>query len=291
MGGLDSYRDAASRYGVKLYRGIDQVTGAKTLFAKSGIPGSVGSATCALWQELAPKLTASRTFKVWPFEGDLRVLLQTTPVVVGEIYPRAAYATALLDCPDASRPPLVVAKTDVNVRREAIAVLLATKWVRSVGVTVENLDEAEANEDDFDACMTAAALLRCVLEKSTLCPSDLHSARSEGGMLGTGSVNLRLSQRTFGRPGRVRGLRGSPQTASQRLQGEHHHEANVADVRGRARMFRCPIAGCDKVYRGSRGGWDGHVGSIRLHPRWHPELPSGEDRKRQFEVEFPGFFR
>src|SRR5438046_3201667 len=83
-------------------------------------------------------------------------------------------ATRPLDCPDASRPPLVVAKTDVNVRREAIAVLLATKWVRSVGVTVENLDEAEANEDDFDACMTAAALLRCVLEKSLLCPSDIN---------------------------------------------------------------------------------------------------------------------
>ena len=33
--------------------------------------------------------------------------------------------------------------------------------------------------------------------------------------------------------------------------------AGVGDA---VRVFRCPIAGCDKVFRGSRGGWDGHVG-------------------------------
>jgi uncharacterized C2H2 Zn-finger protein len=279
----------AARHGVNLYRRIDQITGAKTMFAKSGIPGSVGSATCALWQELAPKLVEGRTFKVWPFEGALPVLLRSTPVVVGEIYPRAAYATALLDLADASRPPLAVAKTDVHVRREAIAVLLATKWVRSTGVTVENLAEAEVNEDDFDACMTAAALLRCVIEKSLLCPSDLNSPRSEGGMLGTGSVNLRLRTQTFGSPGRVRDARRSPQRAGQPSE-RVRQEAKAVDLRDGTRMFRCPIAGCDKVYRGSRGGWDGHVGSIRLHPHWHPELRRADDRKRQFEVEFPGFF-
>ena len=103
-----------------MYRRIDRITGAKAVFIKSGIPGSVGSAACALWQELAPRLTASRGFKVWPFEGDLQVLLESSPIVVGEIYPRAAYATALLDVPPASRAPLIVAKTDAGVRREAI---------------------------------------------------------------------------------------------------------------------------------------------------------------------------
>ena len=38
------------------YWDIDRATNAKTLFATSGIPGSVGSATCALWQELGPRL-------------------------------------------------------------------------------------------------------------------------------------------------------------------------------------------------------------------------------------------
>ena len=62
-------------------------------------------------------------------------------------------------------------------------------------------------------------------------------------------------------------------------------------MRDSAKVYRCPIAGCDKVFQGSRGGWDGHVGSLRLHPEWHPELPQAEERKRRFETEFPDFFR
>ena len=202
-GGLGSYFDAAARHGVTtMYRRIDQITNAKPVFVKSGIPGSVGSAASALWQELAPRLIASRTFKVWPFEGDLEMLLQSTPVVVGEIYPRAAYATALLDVPPASRAPLIVAKTKAGVRREALISLRAASWVRQLHVTLENLAEAEANEDDFDAFVTAAALLRCVLDGSPLCAKQ-QSAASEGGMLGTGSVNLQMPQQTFPSPGRV----------------------------------------------------------------------------------------
>jgi hypothetical protein len=202
-GGLGSYVDVAARHGVNIYRRIDRITGAKAVFIKSGIPGSVGSAACALWQELAPRLTANRGFKVWPFEGDLQVLLESSPIVVGEIYPRAAYATALLDVPPASRAPLIVAKTDAGVRRKALASLRAASLVRWLRVTFENLAEAEANEDDFDACVTAAALLRCVLDGSPLCPSRLESPASEGGMLGTRSVNLRLPKQTFAGSGRV----------------------------------------------------------------------------------------
>jgi hypothetical protein len=190
-GDLRSYHNAAAQQGVDLYRAIDKRTRARTLFAKSGIPGSVGSATCALWKELGPLLDPlldmSRTFRVWPFEGDLEALLESSPVVVGEIYPRAAYATALLDAP---RPPLALAKTVPNVRRKAIADLQAAAWVHLHGVKIKI--DAHANEDDFDACITAAALLRCVVEKLPLCLPRLDSARAEGGMLGTGSVNFDL---------------------------------------------------------------------------------------------------
>jgi hypothetical protein len=119
------------------------MTGAKAVFIKSGVTGSVGSAACALWQELASQLTADRTFKVWPFEGELQELLQSTSVVVGEMYPRAAYATALLDAPPTSRGPMVVAKTDAGVRREAIATLRAATWVRSLRVELRDLTDAE----------------------------------------------------------------------------------------------------------------------------------------------------
>jgi hypothetical protein len=55
-------------------------------------------------------------------------------------------------------------------------------------------------------------------------------------------------------------------------------------------MYRCPIAGCDKIFNGSRGGWDSHVGSVRIHPNWHPEVQEAKARKRRFETEFQEFF-
>ena len=83
---------------------------------------------------------------------------------LGEMYPRAAYATALMDGPIVDRPRLMVAKTDARIRHEAIEQLLAMGWVRQHEVHFDGLEWARDSEDDFDACITAAALLRCVLE-------------------------------------------------------------------------------------------------------------------------------
>lgn len=145
----ESYLAAAAR--IPSWRAVDAATKAKTLFAKAGIPGSVGSATCALWRELGPRLTVDRSFKLWPFEGDLGDLPQSTPVVVGEIYPRAAYATALSDASAESRAPLMVSKTRADVRRDAITTLLGKDWVRRLDVSIRNLADVRSNEDDFDA--------------------------------------------------------------------------------------------------------------------------------------------
>jgi len=226
-GGLTGYRDAAAKHGVNLYRDIDRKTGtsdspaaasasgsvnlyrdidrktgAKTVFAKSSIPGSVGSGACAFWQELGPLLQDSgRAFRVWPFEGDLPALLESSAVVLGETYPRAAYATALLEGPAQSRRPLVVAKTKAPIRKAAIAVLRSADWVRHHGVTLENLAEAEAGEDDFDACLTAAALLCCELEGLPLyAPRFDGTGVTGGGILGTGSIEMGLPARTFAAP-------------------------------------------------------------------------------------------
>ena len=51
--------------------------------------------------------------------------------------------------------------------------------------------------------------------------------------------------------------------------------------------YRCPIPGCTKVFRGTRGGWDAHVASWRMHPNWHPDVTDGEERKRRFRREYP----
>jgi hypothetical protein len=249
-----------------------------------------GLLECALWQDLAPLLTVDRTFTVWPFEGDLEMLLRTSSVVVGEIYPRAAYATALLPMPPISRSRLSVAKTDASVRHQAIASLQDADWIHALGVTFENLAEAEADEDEFDACVTAAALLRCVLEGSPVGLADIDAARAEGGMLGTGSINLQLAERTFRNHQRAWEQR-TPAGLSRPLARSRRSLTKMSSTADTARTYPCPISGCDKVYQGSRGGWDAHVGSLRIHPSWHPELERAEDRKRIFKIDFPEFFR
>lgn len=99
-------------------------------------------------------------------------------------------------------------------------------------------------------------------------------------MLGTGSVNLALPEQNLG------ALRAGVRTA----RGRKSHAARASAVLHASRTFQCPIGGCGKVYVNTRGGWDGHVGSLRNHPQWHPEITSAEQRKGRFEVEFPEFF-
>jgi hypothetical protein len=282
QGGRKGYETAAASQGVELWRAIDLLTRANTLFAKSGIPGSVGSATCALWHEIGNQLTTDRSFGLWPFEGELGHLLESWPVVVGEIYPRAAYATALSPVRSDKRPPLRLAKTDSDVRHKAMTQLLNTDWVISGQVRILNTGEALENEDDFDACVTAAALLRCVLEGRPLGSVRLGSVRpdlaiSEGGMLGTAVIDFGQTELSLKRDVRPRTVTiASP--AYETVAGAPYHRP-------------CPITTCEWTFKGSRGGWDAHIGSIRKHPHWHPELTAPESRKRQFKLEFPEFFR
>jgi hypothetical protein len=65
---------------------------------------------------------------------------------------------------------------------------------------------------------------------------------------------------------------------------------NYFPDQARGAAYRCPIPGCEKVFHGSRGGWDGHVGSRRVHPDWHPEIEDSDERKRLFRSEFGHWF-
>jgi hypothetical protein len=110
-------------------------------------------------------------------------------------------------------------------------------------------------------------------------------------MLGTGSVNLEIASQTFARQRPVRRLvQTNPDVPRVDENGRLRIPLVSDGSRTANKIFRCPIAGCDKVFHG-RGGWDAHVGSRRLHPDWHPELETPDDRKRRFEAEFPEFFR
>ena len=54
--------------------------------------------------------------------------------------------------------------------------------------------------------------------------------------------------------------------------------------------YPCPIPGCQKVFSGSRGGWDAHIVSLEKHPKWHPEIDDPRERKARFKTEFSGWF-
>lgn len=51
-------------------REIDKATHANPLFAVGGIPGTVGSGTRSLWQDLVRLLRAGGNFAIWPFQAE-----------------------------------------------------------------------------------------------------------------------------------------------------------------------------------------------------------------------------
>lgn len=202
-GALAKFDAAARAQGVDLRRHVDKLTGGRSAFITGGFPGTVGSAARDIWQGLVLARRAGTPFRVWPFEGAEDVLRGSSGATVAEIYPRVAYATALID--SAPRARMRVAKSDKRgkptgaehaIRGRCVETLLATRWSKRGGVTFEDVDRARANEDDFDALMTAAALLRCIVEALPLYTSPFHHPTAEGAILGTGSIDLTLAEKT-----------------------------------------------------------------------------------------------
>lgn len=147
----------------------------------------MGSGTRALWQELAPLLEVRpHDLKLWPFDGALDELLTGQSVVLAETYPRICYSLALADqLPVRSRP---LAKTQPEVRRAQLDTLTRASWVQG-RVAIHAMEEARRSEDDFDAMIAAAALLRLCIEGAPL-DGSLIDAQAEGGILATSAVLL-----------------------------------------------------------------------------------------------------
>ncbi|HSP73170.1 MAG TPA: DUF429 domain-containing protein, partial [Gaiellaceae bacterium] len=174
-GSRKAFEAAAARHAVDLRREIDRATNANPVFALN-IPGQVAPAAIALWRELREARAAGIEFEIWPFE----TARLDGGLVLAEIYPRAAYGTAL--SPSLPARPRSLAKTKEDVRRSALAALRDADWVRDRHVRIRHADAAERSEDDFDALLTAAALLRLLLEGRPLYTTDPDPV-AEGGIL------------------------------------------------------------------------------------------------------------
>ncbi|MDQ3031388.1 MAG: hypothetical protein M3Y87_03155 [Myxococcota bacterium] len=248
--------------GGKLLRDIDKATRAKSPFIVSGIPGTVGSGTRALWCELAPLLKDTRDFAVWPFDGAWDDIGRD--IALAEIYPRVCYSLALsAELPSVLMP---LDKGSRDVRDRAVDDLQRMDWVRDDGVTLRELDRARASEDDFDAMISAAALLRCVIEGRPVDGGERDDV--EGGILGLASVHVTP-------PGNPPPRRPPRKNVPSRAPTE----------------LRCPIDSCPKIFKRTRGGWDRHVELLAIHPWWHPAERDPVRRKALFRAEFPSWFR
>ena len=188
-GALTRFVDAAGGRSMVL-RQIEGRAGAKPVFVLSGIPGTVGSGSRELFKELVPMLRSEQApLKLWPFDGTLAELTASAQIVLAEAYPRSAYAVAL----GASAPfsPLSLAKSRERVRREALDKLLGEAWIceNAVDVGRSGVAAAQEREDEFDALLLAAGLLRASLEGLPL-SHELVDDLAEGAIAGTGGVTL-----------------------------------------------------------------------------------------------------
>ena len=289
-GGLRSFTAQA---GDGFRRRLDHATQAKPLFAVSGMPGTVGSGTRDFWKALIPVLARKRDFAIWPFEGELPDLFATPQIVLAETYPALAYAVALAT--DLPTHRLRVAKTHHAARDRVCGHLAQMPWVVANGVDLGDLGPTRTNEDDFDAHLTAAAILRCVLEGTPVTRSEWIDAEAEGSMLLAGPVDLHKGAVNL--LSRVRGSAHATLVPARATVGAGTRGASVGfRPHPRARtpfssvVYPCPIPAGTKVFRGSRGGWDAHVASSRMHPQWHPDVADRGQRKRLFRQQYADWF-
>lgn len=172
-----------------LHRKVDRQLQANPMFVTCGIPGSVGSGTRALWQEIVA-LEHRKQLQVWPFHGSFADLMSDDKAgspVIAEIYPKACYGIAL--AATLPTPLLPLAKTRSQARRQAISRLSESEWPVRLGVRIDDTDAALSNEDDFDALLSAAALTRLFLEKAPFDSADSIDPVAEGGVLGAASLS------------------------------------------------------------------------------------------------------
>jgi hypothetical protein len=282
-GGKMAFERASAQIGVQLRRRIDAKTGGNPMFITAGIPGSVGSGAINAWIGLANLLPRARDFKIWPFEGTLPELFGSCRIVIAENYPRAIYAAAFSDAPAARRSRMKLSKTRTETRHQAIEYLLCRRWITGNLVTVHDTDDALTDENQFDALVTAAGLLRLFLDGEPLSSTTFEDPVAEGGILGTGTINFDLPEIDFTH---VVGTTGEgPLAPDRELRAAKPSPHTMPGL-----SYRCPIPGCGKIFTGSRGGWDGHAGSFRMHPNWQPHITDHGDRLEAFRAEYPNFF-
>ncbi|QGQ21999.1 hypothetical protein F1728_04510 [Gimesia benthica] len=231
-------------------RKCDHISNGNSIYPVDNSSKQVGRAALQFWIEVLIPLRTQ-------FKNQLRVWpfedLSGASIVVAECYPRLCQQD-LYGKVISKRNPIAVVHALDNFRKSNKDYLKVDHkvWMH-----------AASSEDEFDMFSTAVVLGRWF--KDQLIPFAVPKQdvvqNMEGWMLG-------LSPE------------GQKEPSPKKRQKYNSSE----------RQFPCPIEGCKHVFHGSRGGWDPHVGSPRIHPEWNPDITDKRERMDKFRIEFPEWF-
>ena len=230
-------------------RRCDRISRGSSIYPVDNSSKQVGRAALQFWLEI-----------LLPLKKQLGEKLRVWPfqeigqasVVVAECYPRICQKALY---------------GKVESKRNPVKVVEALNRVRSSEETDISVDQlvwmhAASSEDEFDMFSTAVVLGRWFAEQIDpfAIPDEEDVRRIEGWMLGL------------------------PANAEVRAPRRKSRTSNASTSE-----YPCPILRCSHVFQGSRGGWDAHVGSLRKHPEWNPNVVDKKERMELFKSEYPEF--
>jgi len=205
----------------------------------------VGRAAIHGWRNLLAPAVRDGLISIWPFDGDLDILLGSGKITVLEAYPAETYGHLGL--------PQGFGKEDRERRRNQASPILS--WCQQNGVvcradlSADIEDGFGAGDDAFDAVVGLLGLIEAV-NNPTRCvlPQDSTVQNIEGWTLGTDPAAI--CQQSIS----MRGHRATRPVVSESLRESRTPGAGSKTERGRL----CPACQTKKFARWP-WGWDGHA--------------------------------
>lgn len=217
------------------------------------------------WRDLLAPALRIRSISIWPFDGDLSVLLAIAGITVVEAYPAETYGH------------LGLARGFGKRRREGRRSQARTiiSWCERNAVAIQadlvskiedGFGDSVTGEDAFDSTIGLLGMIEAVCDPSRYVAPDDSAVRDiEGWTLGTDPANLRTSS------SKRRGVRRQFMVEPQR---ESPTETASPEV---SRDRLCPACQQKRFSRWP-WGWDGHA----AHSCTGITGDTPEDRKRVF---------
>jgi hypothetical protein len=232
----------------------------------------VGRAAIQGWRDVLAPAVRSRSISIWPFDGELRVLLASAGITVLEAYPAETYGHLGLSrgFGKRSREGRSSQARTILFWCERNAVVLQPE----LAANIENgFGDSETGEDAFDAFIGLLGIIEAVCDPSRCeAPQDPAVRDIEGWILGTDPASL-------GAPP-VMPTRSAHSLAAKEFRRETTTAKSPAEE-GRGRL--CPACQQKRFARWP-WGWDGHA----AHVCTGITGDTPEDRKRAYRERYLG---